>query len=184
MPGLTSYPNGFPGGVAIHGMPVLNTYSGNVYWVNSASGGDGNKGTRARPFATLDYAIGRCTANNGDIIMVMANHAETITGVAGIALDVAGVTVIGSPAISSLFTMLIVRPAESQAVAVARIASVPSVFRSVAFAASRYQPDEISVTAPAAAANAPPFLLSVTVIVLPVAPVTWSDDKNTSNGIG
>ena len=95
MPGLTSYPNGFPGGVAIHGMPVLNTYSGNVYWVNSASGGDGNKGTRARPFATLDYAIGRCTANNGDIIMVMANHAETITGVAGIALDVAGVTVIG-----------------------------------------------------------------------------------------
>jgi hypothetical protein len=95
MPNLSSYPGGFPGGVAIHGMPVLNTYGGNVYWVNSTGGGDGNKGTRARPFATLDYAIGRCTANNGDIIMVMPNHAETITGASGITLDIAGITVLG-----------------------------------------------------------------------------------------
>ena len=95
MPNLSSYPSGFPGGVAIQGMPVLNTYGGNVYWVNSSGGGDGNKGTRQRPFATLDYAIGRCTANNGDVIMVMPNHAETITGAGGIALDVAGVTVVG-----------------------------------------------------------------------------------------
>ena len=95
MPGLSNFPNGFPGGVAIQGMPVLNTYPGNVFWVNSNVGSDGNKGTRTKPFATLDYAIGKCTANNGDIIMVMPNHAETITGAAGIALDVAGVSIVG-----------------------------------------------------------------------------------------
>ena len=91
----SNYPNGFPGGVTIHNMPVLNTYGGNVFWVNSNGGSNGNKGTRNRPFATLDYAIGRCTANNGDIILVMPNHAETITGAGGITADVAGITIIG-----------------------------------------------------------------------------------------
>jgi len=95
MPNLSNYPNGFPGGVSIRGMPVLNTYGGNVYWVNSNGGGDGNKGTRSKPFATLDYAFSKCTANNGDIILVMPNHAETITGAGGIAHDVAGVSVVG-----------------------------------------------------------------------------------------
>lgn len=92
---VSNYPNGFSQGVSILGMPVLNTYGGNVFWVDSATGSDGNKGTRERPFATLDYAIGRCTANNGDVIMVMPNHAETITGAGGITADVAGITIIG-----------------------------------------------------------------------------------------
>lgn len=92
---ISNYPNGFPNGVSILGMPILNTYGGNVFWVNSARGSNGQKGTRERPFATLDYAIGRCTANNGDIIMVAPNHAETITGAGGIAHDIAGVSVIG-----------------------------------------------------------------------------------------
>lgn len=91
----SNYPNGFAQGVNILGLPILNTYGGNVFWVNSTGGSDGNKGTRDRPFATLDYAIGRCTANNGDIIMVMSNHAETITGVGGITADVAGITIVG-----------------------------------------------------------------------------------------
>jgi hypothetical protein len=92
---MSNYPNGFANGVSILGMPVLNAYAGDVYWVNSATGSDGNKGTRDRPFATIDYAIGRCTANNGDIIMVMPNHAETITGAGGITADVAGITIVG-----------------------------------------------------------------------------------------
>lgn len=92
---ISNYPNGFANGVNILGMPVLNTYGGNVFWVNSSGGSDGNKGTRDRPFATLDYAIGRCTANNGDIIMLMPNHAETITGAGGITADIAGITIVG-----------------------------------------------------------------------------------------
>lgn len=92
---MSNYPKGFPGGVQIRGVPVLNSHAGNVYWVNSNGGSNGNKGTRERPFATLDYAIGRCTANNGDLILLAPNHAETITGAGGIAHDVAGVSVIG-----------------------------------------------------------------------------------------
>ena len=92
---LSNYAGGFANGLAIRRMTAFEAFAGNVWWLGSTRGSDGNKGTRDRPFATLDYAIGRCTANNGDIIMVMPNHAETITGVAGIALDVAGITVLG-----------------------------------------------------------------------------------------
>lgn len=99
MPNLSNYPGGFPGGVSILGMPILNTHIGNVWFVNNSStgpgGSDSGKGTRARPFATLNYAITRCTANNGDIIMVGPGHVETLTAAAGIACGVAGVTVIG-----------------------------------------------------------------------------------------
>ena len=88
----SNYPNGFQTGVNIRGLPVLNTYGGKVFWVDD-SGSNGNKGTFDRPFATIDYAIGRCTASRGDIIMVKAGHAETLA--ANITMDVIGVQVIG-----------------------------------------------------------------------------------------
>jgi hypothetical protein len=44
---------------------------------------------------TLDEAFALCTANQGDTIIVMPNHAETVTGAGGITHDVAGVSVIG-----------------------------------------------------------------------------------------
>jgi hypothetical protein len=91
---MSHFSNGFANGVSIRGVPVLNTHSGNVFWVSSTAGSNGNKGTRERPFATIDYAIGRCTANNGDIILAMPGHAEAVT-VSSIACDVAGVTIIG-----------------------------------------------------------------------------------------
>lgn len=92
---ISNYPNGFAQGVNILGLPILNTYSGTVYWVDDATSGgsNGNKGTFDRPFATIDYAIGRCTAGKGDVIMVKAGYAETIT--AQINADVAGVKIIG-----------------------------------------------------------------------------------------
>ena len=92
---LSSYPSGFGSGVMIGGRPVLADFAGNVFWVNSATGSNGNKGTRSRPFATLDYAFSKCAANQGDVIYVAPNHAETITGAGGISHDVAGVSVIG-----------------------------------------------------------------------------------------
>jgi hypothetical protein len=92
---ITNYPGGFAAGLTVRGMPILNAHAGNVFWVNSATGSNGNNGTFGRPFSTLDYAIGRCTANNGDMIMVMPNHAETITGAGGITADVAGITIVG-----------------------------------------------------------------------------------------
>jgi len=92
---LSSYPEGFGSGVIIRGAPIANMFAGNTYWVNSATGSDTGKGTRERPFATLDYAIGRTTADQGDVIFVAPNHAETITGAGGITADVAGISIIG-----------------------------------------------------------------------------------------
>jgi hypothetical protein len=91
----SNYPNGFPNGVSVRGVPLLSAYPGDVFWVSSTGGRDGNKGTFDRPFSSIDYAVGRCAAGNGDIIMVKPGHVETVTAAAGLALDVAGVAVIG-----------------------------------------------------------------------------------------
>ena len=74
--------------------------TGNRFFVDSGntdSGADSNGGGKnpAVPFLTLDWAIGRCTANNGDIIYVMPGHAETISAAGAIACDVAGISIIG-----------------------------------------------------------------------------------------
>ena len=92
---ISNYPKGFAYGVNIRGVPLLNTYGGNVFWVDSGAGSNGYKGTFDRPFATIDYAIGRCTANNGDIIMVKPGHTETVSAAGDIDCDVAGIALIG-----------------------------------------------------------------------------------------
>lgn len=48
-----------------------------------------------RFFADLDSAVGACTADAGDCILVMPGHTETLTTAADIALDVAGIKVLG-----------------------------------------------------------------------------------------
>lgn len=104
---ISNYPNGFGNGVNIRGVPVLNTYAGDVFWVDSGAGSDGNKGTFDRPFATVDFAVGRCTASNGDVIMVKPGHAETLSAADAIDIDVIGVSVIGvgNGALRPTFTM-------------------------------------------------------------------------------
>jgi hypothetical protein len=92
---VSNYPNGFANGITVRGMPLLNSYPGNVFWVSSVGGSDSGKGTFDRPFSTIDYAIGRCTASKGDVIMVKAGHTETISAAAGIAVDVTGVAIVG-----------------------------------------------------------------------------------------
>lgn len=74
------------------------TTTGNVFFVDSghaARRDAANAGTYDKPFATLDYAIGRCTASNGDIIFVAPGHAENISSAAMITADVAGVRIVG-----------------------------------------------------------------------------------------
>ena len=48
-----------------------------------------------QPFLTLDYAIGNCTASNGDTIYVMPGHAESLGADSAVDVDVAGLTIIG-----------------------------------------------------------------------------------------
>lgn len=101
--GMSDYPHGFAGGVSIRGVPLVQTHPGQVYWVSNATtlltgqrgGSNGNKGTFDSPFSTIDYAIGQCTANRGDIIFVKPGHAENVGAAAAIAADVAGVAIIG-----------------------------------------------------------------------------------------
>ncbi len=92
---ITNYPGGFSGGVNLQGLPVLNTYSGQIFWVDSVGGSDGNKGTFDRPLATIDAAFGTgfATANRSDIVVVKASHDED--PIVSITMDVAGVWLMG-----------------------------------------------------------------------------------------
>lgn len=69
--------------------------TGNIFFVDSGAASGGNGLSPEAAVTTIDAAINLCTASNGDIIVVMEGHAESITGAAGIALDVAGVTIVG-----------------------------------------------------------------------------------------
>ena len=77
--GLTNFPNG----ISSFGVPVLGggaiTTTGSIFFVDSVTGSNGNSGADSdHPFATIDYAIGKCTANKGDHILVMPGHNEAI----------------------------------------------------------------------------------------------------------
>lgn len=69
---------------------------GNVWYVDSGSGASTNDGQSPdTPFATLAQAISAATANNGDTIVLMPGHAETISGAAGVDNTKAGIAVVG-----------------------------------------------------------------------------------------
>lgn len=86
-----------PGGVFT--VDDLEQHPGDIWFVDSgnaaASDAAGFGVNPDAPFATLDYAIGRCTASNGDVIYVMPGHAENLTAADSIDVDVAGVKIIG-----------------------------------------------------------------------------------------
>lgn len=64
-----------------------------VFYVHSGSGSNGYDGLSwSSPFATLAYAISKCTASVGDVILVRPGHAETTTA---LTVDKIGVRIIG-----------------------------------------------------------------------------------------
>lgn len=91
----------FPNGVTSFGMPVLPggqvpSTTGSVFFVHSGTGSNNNAGLDPdSPLATIDAAVGKCTSNVGDVIVVMPGHAENITGATSLVVDVAGVQIIG-----------------------------------------------------------------------------------------
>jgi len=94
---ITAYPNG----VSSFGVPVMGSgvnvpfTTGSYFFVDSGTGLSTNPGTFEYPLATIDQAIGKCTASAFDVIVVFPGHAETISGATSLAMDVAGVQVIG-----------------------------------------------------------------------------------------
>lgn len=92
----------FPNGISSFGMPVIGgganipATTGSYFFVSSVTGSNGNNGkTPSTPVATIDKAMSLCTADKGDVVVVMPGHVETITTAGGLDLDVAGVTVVG-----------------------------------------------------------------------------------------
>lgn len=96
--GITNFPNGISsfGAPVVPGGPIT---TGNVFFVDSGSTATADTSDHGvnptQPFATIDFAVGRCTANNGDVIYVMPGHSETVSAAGGLDLDVAGITVFG-----------------------------------------------------------------------------------------
>jgi len=107
---IMTFPNGLVAGVSVNGLPLTVSNPGEIFWVNSSSvlpkGGVAGqsrtsatpgKGTYNRPFLTINQALDSCTADRGDIVMVMPGYTETnaVTLSTGTTIDVAGVAIIG-----------------------------------------------------------------------------------------
>lgn len=71
--------------------------SGDVYFLNSSAANTNDDSRQGkdpdRPFATLDYALSQMTAGQGDYLIGLPGHAETMTAAGSI--DVAGIHIIG-----------------------------------------------------------------------------------------
>ena len=95
-------PTNFPNGVRSYGVPLpsgeIPATMGNIFHVDSghAQASDTNSGKDpSKPCATIDGCVAKMTANNGDIMLVAAGHAETVSAAAGLDLDVAGIHILG-----------------------------------------------------------------------------------------
>src|SRR5688572_22741309 len=100
---LSNYPNGFPNGLAIRGVPIAQSHTGQVFWVgnstvlppNQRGASDSNRGGINDPFSTLQKALDSCTASRGDIIFIKPGHAETVSSATALAFNKAGVAIVG-----------------------------------------------------------------------------------------
>lgn len=81
----------------MHALEDLAMGTGARIFVHYTNGTDaaGYGNSPDSPVKTLDYAIGLCTANKGDIIFLMPGHAEDLATATSCVVDVAGVQVIG-----------------------------------------------------------------------------------------
>lgn len=102
-PVFANFPNGFAGGLLVRGVPLLQSNPGQVFWVgNGASvpsgcviGSNGNAGTYARPFGSLNYAVAQCQPGSGDIIFVKPGHVETVSSATSNIWSTSDVAIVG-----------------------------------------------------------------------------------------
>lgn len=101
--GLSTFSQGFAGGVQVRGVPLIQTHPGRVFWVSNSStrvvnekaGSNGNRGGFLDPYSTIAYALTQCQASRGDIIFVKPGYTQTIVDATTLSLGVAGVAIIG-----------------------------------------------------------------------------------------
>ena len=90
--------------ITVRGIPLAQAYPGEVFYVSNSSvptkngvagSDDSSAGSYNRPFASIDYAISKCTASRGDIIAVLPGYTEDVGTAGAIAMDTAGVAIVG-----------------------------------------------------------------------------------------
>ena len=88
---LTNFTNGISSfGIPIYGGAMADIPPGNVYFVDSNNGANGNSGTsKASAWNTIAYAVGRVSA--GDTVVACIGHTETISSATALACEVASV---------------------------------------------------------------------------------------------
>jgi len=74
-------------------------HPGDIFFVDSTNSAASDSATFGnnpidRPLATIDYAIGLCTASKGDVIYVMPGHVEALS-TSDITVDIEGISIIG-----------------------------------------------------------------------------------------
>ena len=87
----------FKGDVLVEGTLDAQAY-GPVWYVSSVTGADVpnyGKGWK-KPFLTINYAMNFCTANYGDVVILLPGHNGATITAGAIDIDVAGVTIIGT----------------------------------------------------------------------------------------
>tara|TARA_R100000306_G_C4369617_1_gene139318 strand:- start:674 stop:1702 length:1029 start_codon:yes stop_codon:yes gene_type:complete len=87
-------------GIPFHGFFPFATVQGDAFFVDSghANASDNNDCRSPNtPCSSIEgtFNKGELTASNGEIVIVMQGHVETVSAAAGLDLDVAGVTLIG-----------------------------------------------------------------------------------------
>lgn len=93
----------FPNGISSFGVPVLGSiagipFTGNYWFVDPASGADGNEGSATLPLATLYEAHHRCVAGNNDVVILVGDGSTTGTARLSTALASANAVAHGSTA--------------------------------------------------------------------------------------
>lgn len=75
-------------------LDALSLWPGNVFYVDPTNGDDTYDGTKDLPWATMNTAIGQCTTDGGELIVVKpGNHGVTST----VNFNVRGITVMAAP---------------------------------------------------------------------------------------
>lgn len=78
------------------GGTTIPSTTGDYYFVSSTTGAGGNNGkSPSRAFATIAQASAAATASNGDVVVILPGHVETVSAAAYATLSKAGVTYIG-----------------------------------------------------------------------------------------
>ena len=94
--GKTNFSNGGDRDRSIFGkFYMFDGTVGNVFYVFAGAVGSGDGFSPGNACVTINAAIALCTANNGDIIVVLPGHTETVVAAAGVLVNVAGVKIVG-----------------------------------------------------------------------------------------